>query len=55
MLPVREIRISGLPAITDAGDKEVKDGKGLFTVKASVPEVPPPGAGVVIDTEGIPA
>jgi hypothetical protein len=43
-----------LPATTLDGESEVATGTGLSMVKVTVPEVPPPGAGVLTDTPAVP-
>ena len=40
-----------LPARMLTGDKELIAGTGLLTVKARLPELPPPGDGLLTDTE----
>lgn len=46
---------AALPAVAFAGAKEVIDGTGLLMEKVCVPEVPPPGAGLVTLTFTAPA
>lgn len=46
---------AAVPALTVFGDMEVATGCGLFTVNVIAFDVPPPGAGFVTVTEGVPA
>jgi hypothetical protein len=49
---------AAVPAVAEAGDREVIDGGGLFgalMVKPTMPEVPPPGAGLNTVTWAVPA
>lgn len=45
---------ASLPATALEGESEVATGTGLSMVKVNVPEVPPPGAGVLTDTPAVP-
>ena len=36
------------PTVVLAGDNDVNDGSGLFIENIAAPEVPPPGAGLVM-------
>jgi len=44
-----------LRAVTLVGESDVMVGTGLLMVKVAVPEVPPPGAGVLTETLAVPA
>ena len=46
---------AALPATTLVGEMLVSEGVGLLTVKVTVPLVPPPGGGVEISTDNVPA
>jgi len=43
------------PAVAFDGDSVVIAGTGLFTVNGELPDVPPPGAGLVTVTLNMPA
>ena len=43
------------PAVAEAGERLVMVGAGLFTVKFTEFEAPPPGAGLVTTTAKVPA
>jgi hypothetical protein len=43
------------PTATEAGEREVIAGTGLFTVKVAALDVPPPGVGFVTETGNVPA
>jgi len=54
-LPVRVTVVAEAPTVTEAGFSVVTNGAGLFTVKATAEEVPPPGAGEVTVICTVPA
>ena len=55
LVPVRVTTVSGLPAMTELGVKEVKDGTGLLTVNIMPLVMPPPGDGLVTEMAYNPA
>jgi hypothetical protein len=55
LLPLRVSVKAAPPTIMLAGDRELKAGAGLLTVKFALLDGPPPGAGFVTCTDAVPA
>lgn len=54
-MPVREIDTVPLPTKTEAGLADISAGAGLLIVKATLEDVPPPGAGLTTEIWPAPA